>query len=378
MINQYLDIQVFKTPQWIYFKRGCTGFALQEIANKKKVFVITDRSLFHAGMVKNITDILVKMQLDYQLFFNLCEKNTFVSVKEALKIIKIYKPDVILAFGGGFVIDVAKIAWLAYEQSCSLTGIFKCLMHQGKPICSFSPLGKKAELVAIPTTSGCGDEVSSFVTIIDEKKKEKALVFEYELMPTMAIVDANYVDDCPMKLKANRGVEVLINSIESLTTPFSSEYTKPHAKEAIKLILNNLYQACYEGAQNPNACEMVHYAATLSGLALSNTGFGLCTLMAKIFSQNFDISFTEAKPLFVCSIIMNSELDYLIFEIDELCKKLRIPISIKKYGIKKREFNNKLEEMVQNVFEEQKFFFEKIYSVSEIEQFFLSAYDRTV
>ena len=188
----------FKVPPKIYFKRGAVDLALRELKGRKKAFIVTDRFLFNSGAVDNITKVLDEEGIDHQIFFDVKPDPTLATIRQAMEIVKPYEPDVIIALGGGSPMDAAKIIWLMYEQPDTVfEDISMRFMDIRKRICELPELGKKACLVAIPTTSGTGSEVTPFAIITDDETHVKYAIADYALTPNMAIVDPNFVEHMP-------------------------------------------------------------------------------------------------------------------------------------------------------------------------------------
>ncbi len=205
----------FKVPPKVYFKRGSTDLALRELKGKKRAFIVTDRFLFNSGAIYNITDVLDEIGIDYQIFFDVKPDPTLSTINQALDIIRPYEPDVIIALGGGSPMDAAKIMWLMYEQPDTVfEDISMRFMDIRKRICRIPDLGQKAIMVAIPTTSGTGSEVTPFSIITDDTTHVKYAIADYALTPNMAIIDPNFVDGMPKGLTAASGLTPLYTPLK--------------------------------------------------------------------------------------------------------------------------------------------------------------------
>ena len=231
----------FRVPPKIYFKRGAVDCALRELEGKKRAFIVTDRYLFDSGTVNSVTNVLEEMDVDYQIFFDVKPDPTLSTIDEALAMIRPYQPDVIIALGGGSPMDAAKIIWLMYEHpEVNFEDISMRFMDIRKRICSIPELGKKAQMVAIPTTSGTGSEVTPFAVITDDKTHVKYAIADYALTPNMAIIDANFVDSMPKGLTAASGFDALVHAVEAYVSTMATNFTNSTALEAIKQIFRYL------------------------------------------------------------------------------------------------------------------------------------------
>ena len=267
----------FKVPQKVYFKRGATDLALRELVGCKRAFIVTDRFLFNSGMANKITNVLDEMGIDHEVFFDVKPDPTLSTIEEAFAILKPFEPDVIIALGGGSPMDAAKILWLRYEQpETDFSDISMRFMDIRKRICQLPELGKKAKMVAIPTTSGTGSEVTPFSIITDDKEGVKYAIADYALTPSMAIVDPNFVDTMPKGLTSASGIDALVHAIEAYVSCMATNFTNSNALEACKLVFRYLRRSYNEGANDPIAREKMHYAATIAGMAFANSFLGLC------------------------------------------------------------------------------------------------------
>ncbi|MBR2033672.1 MAG: bifunctional acetaldehyde-CoA/alcohol dehydrogenase, partial [Alphaproteobacteria bacterium] len=256
----------FRVPPKIYFKRGATDVALRELEGKKRAFIVTDRYLFDSGMVNSITNILEEMDIEYQIFFDVKPDPTISTINEALMMVNVFKPDVFISFGGGSPMDAAKIMWLKYEKpEIEFEDIAMRFMDIRKRICTIGELGKKASMVAIPTTSGTGSEVTPFAVITDDESHVKYAIADYALTPNMAIIDANFVDNMPKGLTSAGGIDALVHAIEAYVSVMATNFTNSAALEAIKQVFRYLPKAYEEGVNDPKAREKMHHAATIAG-----------------------------------------------------------------------------------------------------------------
>ena len=217
----------FKVPPKIYFKRGATDLALRELKGRQRAFIVTDRFLFDSGAVYQITKVLEDIGVDFQIFFDVKPDPTLSTINEAMQMVNVYKPDVIIALGGGSPIDAAKVIWLMYEQPDTVfDDVAMRFMDIRKRICDVPELGRKALMVAIPTTSGTGSEVTSFAVITDDKTHIKYPLADYALTPNMAIIDPNFVDTMPKGLCAASGIDALTHAIEAYVFLYGNKLHK--------------------------------------------------------------------------------------------------------------------------------------------------------
>ncbi|MCQ2958248.1 MAG: bifunctional acetaldehyde-CoA/alcohol dehydrogenase, partial [Candidatus Gastranaerophilales bacterium] len=280
----------FKVPPKVYFKRGAVDLALRELEGKKRAFIVTDRFLFNSGAVYNVTNVLEEIGIDYQIFFDVKPDPTLSTINEALNIVRPFEPDVIISLGGGSPMDAAKIIWLMYEHpETNFSDISMRFMDIRKRICSIPELGKKATMVAIPTTSGTGSEVTPFAIITDDKTHVKYAIADYALTPNMAIIDPNFVDGMPKGLTAASGIDALVHAVEAYVSVMATNFTNSNALEAIKLVFKYLPRSYKEGANDPIAREKMHYAATIAGMAFANSFLGICHSMAHKLGAAFNI-----------------------------------------------------------------------------------------
>ncbi len=405
----------FKVPPKIYFKRGAVDLALLELKGKKRAFIITDRYLFNSGGIYSITKVLDKISIDYQIFFDVQPDPTTKTINEALTIIRAYEPDVIIAFGGGSPMDAAKIIWLMYERpEVNFSDISLRFMDIRKRICGLPELGKKATMVAIPTTSGTGSEVTPFAIITDDETHIKYAIADYALTPHMAIVDPNFVDSMPRGLTAASGFDVLVHAVEAYVSTMATNFTNSNALEAIKLVFKYLPKSYHHGAKDPLAREKMHYAGTIAGMAFANSFLGLCHSMAHKLGAAFNLPHGIANALLLHQIIKynatdkptkqaifpqykfpnvkvkygqiahqlklvgkndDEKLQSLLDAIVNLKKELDIPLSIKDMGISEEIFFPKLDELAMQAFDDQCTVSNPVYPlIDEIKEIYTHAY----
>ncbi len=406
----------FKVPPKVYFKRGAIDLALRELEGKKRAFIVTDRYLFNSGTVYNITNVLDEIGVDYQIFFDVKPDPTLSTINEAMNMIRPYEPDVIIALGGGSPMDAAKIMWLMYEQPDTVfEDISMRFMDIRKRICRIPELGKKATMVAIPTTSGTGSEVTPFAIITDDETHVKYAIADYALTPNMAIVDPNFVDTMPKGLTAASGIDALVHAIEAYVSALATNFTNSNALEATKLIFRYLERSYKEGANDPIAREKMHYAATIAGMAFANSFLGLCHSMAHKLGAMFHVPHGVANALLISQVIKynatdcpkkqcifpqykfpnakakygqiadelnlggktdDDKVELLIKAIEDLKEKIELPKSMKDWGIDEKEFYEKLDEMVELAFDDQCTGANPAYPLmSDIKQIYIDAYN---
>lgn len=409
----------FRIPPKVYFKRGATDLALRELKGKKRAFIVTDRFLFNSGTVYNVTNVLEEIGIDYQIFFDVKPDPTISTINDALAMIRTYEPDVIIALGGGSPIDAAKIIWLMYEQpETNFEDIAMRFMDIKKRICQIPDLGKKAELVAIPTTSGTGSEVTPFAVITDDETHIKYPIADYALTPNMAIVDPNFVDTMPAGLCAASGIDALSHAVEAYVSALATNFTNSNSLEAVKLIFRYLPRSFKEGKNDPIAREKMHYASTIAGMAFANAFLGICHSMAHKLGSAFNIPHGVANALLLNQVIKynatdcptkqcafpqykfpnakakygqiadelnlggnndDEKVNLLIKAITQLKKDVNIPLSIKDMGIAEKDFMSKLDSLVEQAFDDQCTGANPAYPLmSELKQIYINAYNGVI
>ncbi|MBP5615123.1 MAG: bifunctional acetaldehyde-CoA/alcohol dehydrogenase [Alphaproteobacteria bacterium] len=407
----------FRVPPKIYFKRGAVDLALREYQGKKRAFIITDRFLFDIGATGIITDILEQMGTDYEIFFDVKADPTLQTVEQALIMVNSYQPDLIVALGGGSPMDTAKAVWLSYEQpDTKFEDVAMRFMDIRKKINQLPALGKKAELVCIPTTSGTGAEVTPFAVITDDKTHIKYPLADYALTPSMAIIDANFADSMPKSLTAAGGMDALVHALESYVSVMATNYTNSLALEAIKQIFRYLPSAYHNGAADPKAREKMHNAATMAGMAFANAFLGVCHSMAHKLGAMYNIPHGIANALLICQVIRfnandkparqaifpqyevpeakkryaqiahvlyladentpeDKRVELLLKAIVDLKKELQIPASIQEYGIDEKTFLQNLDTLTRQAFDDQCTGANPVYPLmDEIKKMYLDAY----
>ena len=409
----------YKVPAKIYFKRGALDLALRELKGKKRAFIVTDRFLFNSGMTQGITNVLDDIGVDYQIFFDVKPDPTLSTINDAMMMVKAYEPDVFIALGGGSSMDAAKILWLMYEQPDTVfEDIAMRFMDIRKRICQIPDLGKKAEMVCIPTTSGTGSEVTPFSIITDDETHVKYAIADYAFTPNVAIVDPNLVDSMPKGLTAVSGYDAIVHALEAYVSVMGTNFTNSNSLEALKLLFRYLRRSYNEGKNDPVAREKVHYAATIAGMAFANAFLGMCHSMAHKLGAMFHVPHGLANALLINQVIKfnatdkpakqtafpqykfpNAKMKYgqiadelglggknddekvqLLQEaLIQMKKDLGLPMSIREYGIDEAEFMSKLDEMVELAFDDQCTGANPRYPLfKEIKQMYIDAYNGVI
>ncbi len=381
----------FRVPSKIYFKPGSLPVALKELKGKKKAFIVTDKPLFDLGYTKHITDVLEEIGITFQIFSDVKPDPDLTTINQAIKMLNSFEPDIIIALGGGSPIDAAKILWLMYEHpELKFEDLAMRFMDIRKRIFEFPPLGEKATMVAIPTTSGTGSEVTPFSIITDDSVGVKYAIADYALTPNMAIVDANLVQSMPKGLCAASGIDVMTHALESYVSSMATEFTRGLSIQAGQLIMQYLPKS-YQEAE-PYARERVHHASTIAGMAFANAFLGVCHSMAHKLGAAFHIPHGFANALLICQVIRynatdkpikqcvfpqyrfpntkaayaafaealgisgkddDAKVNGLIKALQDLKKTLNIPMSIKEWGISKKDWDKAMEELPVLAFDDQ-------------------------
>lgn len=408
----------FRTPQKVYIKKGCLPVALSELKDvlgKKRVFIVTDSFLFKNGYTKPVTDKLDELGIVHTTFFDVEPDPSLASAKAGAAAMRAFEPDCIIAVGGGSAMDAAKIMWVLYEHpDADFMDMAMRFADIRKRIYTFPKMGEKAYFIAIPTTSGTGSEVTPFAVITDEKTGIKYPLADYELMPNMAIVDTDLMMNQPKGLTAASGIDALTHSLEAYASMMATDFTDGLALKSMKMIFDYLPR-CYENGQNDvEAREKMAHAATMAGMAFANAFLGVCHSMAHKLGAFYHLPHGVANALMIDEVIRfnaaevptkmgtfpqysyphtlkryaeiadflglggNSDLEKLeklIAKIDELKEKVGIRKTIKEYGIDEQTFLDRLDEMVEQAFDDQCTGANPRYPLmSEMKQMYLNAY----
>ncbi|WIA31174.1 hypothetical protein OEZ86_001181 [Tetradesmus obliquus] len=300
----------FKAPPKIYFKRGSLDLALRELAGHKRAFIVTDPPLFEMGITTQLINKLIPLGIQPKTFTNVEPDPTLGMVQKAMEELRSFKPDLIIAIGGGSPMDAAKLMWLMYEHpETKFEEVAARFMDIRKRINAIPDLGKLAKFVAIPTTSGTGSEVTPFAVVTDEKTGIKYPLADYALVPNMAICDANLVDSMPTRLTAYGGLDALVHAMESYVSVCATDYTKGLSLQAIRMVFDYLPRSVKNGSKDPIAKEKMHNAATIAGMAFANAFLGVCHSMAHKLGGTHHIAHGLANALLISHVIRYNATD---------------------------------------------------------------------
>ncbi len=408
----------FRAPEKVYIKKGCLPVALDEIKTvlgKKKVFIVTDQFLYANGYTKPVTDKLDEIGVKHTTFYGVAPDPTLASAKEGAKLMSSFEPDCIIAIGGGSAMDAAKIMWVLYEHpEADFMDMAMRFVDIRKRVYTFPKMGEKAYFIAIPTSAGTGSEVTPFAVITDETTGVKYPLADYELMPHMAIVDADLMMNAPKGLTAASGIDVVTHAVEAYASVMATDYTDSLALGSLKNVFEYLPRAYDNGPKDPVAREKMANAATMAGMAFANAFLGVCHSMAHKLGAFHDIPHGVANALLINEVIrFNSEeappkmgtfsqydhphalsryaeiarylglkgknddelVKNLVKYIEELKEKVEIKKTIRDYGVDEKVFLDSLEEMVEQAFDDQCTGANPRYPLmSEIRQMYLNAY----
>lgn len=295
-----------KLPKSVYFRRGSLPVALDEVIadGHKRAIVVTDRFLFNNGYADQITSVLKQAGVETEVFFEVEADPTLNVVRKGTALMNAFRPDVIIALGGGSPMDAAKIMWVMYEHpETHFEELALRFMDIRKRIYKFPKMGVKAKMIAVTTTSGTGSEVTPFAVVTDDETGQKYPLADYALTPDMAVVDANLVMDMPKSLCAFGGLDAVTHALEAYVSVLASEFSDGQALQALRLLKENLPASYHEGARNPVARERVHSAATIAGIAFANAFLGVCHSMAHKLGSQFHIPHGLANSLLICNVI---------------------------------------------------------------------------
>lgn len=408
----------FRAPEKVYFKKGCLGVALRELKDvmgKKKAFIVTDSFLYQSGFTKAITDRLDEMNIRHTTFFNVAPDPTLGCAMEGAKAMKEFEPDVIIAVGGGSAMDAGKIMWVLYEHpEIDFQDLAMRFMDIRKRVYTFPHMGDKATFIAVATTAGTGSEVTPFAVITDENSGTKYPLADYELLPDVAIIDADLMMNIPKGLTSASGIDALTHALEAIASIMATDFTNGIAKEAIQLIFKYLPRAYELGAHDAEAREEMAHASCMAGMAFANAFLGVCHSMAHKLGSYHHLPHGVANALMIDEVIrFNSvenpvkmgtfpqykypqalkryadvatmlglkgksdeeKVEALIAEIDKLKKAVGIKKTIKDYGVDEEKFLSTLDKMVEDAFDDQCTGANPRYPLmKEIKQMYLNAY----
>lgn len=382
-----------RLPEKIYFKYGCLPVALGDLEGRKRAFIVTDKFLYSTGILDDLLKRLDGMGIATEVFADVEPDPTIQLARKGVERINSFRPDAIIAVGGGSPIDAAKIMWLMYElPEISFEEIAMRFMDIRKRIVRLPELGKKATMVAIPTTSGTGLEVTPFAVITDADTGNKYPLADYALTPKMAIIDTQLVMKMPKRLTAYSGIDALTHALEARVSVMASDYTNSLANEAARLIFDFLPRCYNDGAMDEEAREHMHNASTMAGMAFANAFLGVCHSMAHKLGGMYHIPHGLANAMLIGEVIRynatdvpvkqgvfpqykypnakaayanvatycglggktdDEKVEHLIAAIEKLKAGLEIPKSIKEYGIDEATFLTQLDELALKAFDDQ-------------------------
>lgn len=408
----------FRAPEKVYFKKGCLPVALDELKNvmgKKKAFIVTDSFLYNNGYTKPIEDKLTEMGIQYACFSEVAPDPTLQCARKGAEQMAAFAPDTIIAVGGGSAMDAAKIMWVLYEHpEVDFEDMAMDFMDIRKRVYTFPKMGEKAYFIAVPTSAGTGSEVTPFAIITDADTGVKWPLADYELMPNMAIVDADLMMDAPKGLTSASGIDAVTHALEAYASIMATDYTDGLAIRALQMIFQYLPRAYENGANDPLAREKMGNAATMAGMAFANAFLGICHSMAHKLGAFHHLPHGVANALLINKVIRfnaaevptkmgtfsqydhphtleryceiadalgvsgktnEEKLDNLIKKIDELKDCIGIKKSIKDYGVDEKYFLETLDNMVEQAFNDQCTGANPRYPLmSEIKEMYLEAY----
>ena len=408
----------FRAPQKVYIKKGCLPVALDElktVMGKKKAFIVTDQFLYSNGYAKPIFDKLDEMGIEHTCFFDVAPDPTLECAIRGAEQMKAFKPDCIIALGGGSAMDAGKIMWVLYEHpEADFMDMAMRFVDIRKRIYTFPKMGEKAYFIAIPTSAGTGSEVTPFAVITDEKTGVKYPLADYELMPNMAIIDTDFHMSAPRGLTAASGIDAVTHALEAYASMLATDYTDSLALQSLKIIFEYLPRAYENGQTDIKAREKMANAATMAGMAFANAFLGVCHSMAHKLGAFHHLPHGVANALMINQVIRfnasetptkmgtfsqydhphtlaryaqvadylglggktdEEKLENLISAIEKLKETVGIKKTIKDYDIDEKYFIDKLDEMVEQAFDDQCTGANPRYPLmSEIKQMYLNAY----
>ncbi len=408
----------FRAPQKVYLKKGCLPVALDELKHvmgKKRCFIVTDSFLYHNGYTKTITDKLDEMGIQHTTFFDVAPDPTLACAKEGTKAMMSFQPDCIIALGGGSAMDAGKIMWVMYEHpEVDFLDMAMRFCDIRKRIYTFPKMGEKAYFIAVPTSAGTGSEVTPFAVITDERTGVKYPLADYELMPNMAIVDADLMMNAPKGLTSASGIDALVHALEAYASMMATEFTDGLAIKASQTIFEYLPRAYNDGPHDPVAREKMANAATMAGMAFANAFLGVCHSMAHKLGAFHHLPHGIANALLLEEVLRfnaaevptkmgtfpqydhphtlrryaevaealnlpgktdSDKLESLIAAIHDLKHQIGIKDSIREYGVDEEKFLATLDEMTEQAFDDQCTGANPRYPLmSEIKEMYLRAY----
>ena len=405
----------FRAPEKVYFKKGCLPVALQELKGKKKAFIVTDTFLYENGYTDPIRKKLEEMGITCTVFSNVAPDPTLACAREGAAQMAAFQPDLIVAVGGGSAMDAGKIMWVLYEHpDADFMDMAMRFVDIRKRVYGFPKMGEKAYFVAVPTSAGTGSEVTPFAVITDESTGVKYPLADYELLPDMAIVDADMMMNAPKGLTAASGIDAVTHALEAYASMLATDYTDGLALRSLKLVFENLPKAYDNGPNDPRARENMANAATMAGMAFANAFLGVCHSMAHKLGAFHHLPHGVANALMISQVLRfnasevpakmgtfsqydhphtlaryaevadylglggktdEQKLENLINAIETLKEKVGIRKTIRDYGIDEQDFLSRLDEMTEQAFDDQCTGANPRYPLmSEIRQMYLNAY----
>ena len=408
----------FRAPEKVYIKKGCLPVALDELKNvmgKKRAFIVTDTFLYENGYTKPITDKLDEMGIVHKTFLNIAPDTTLGCAKEGAAQMAAFNPDTIIALGGGSAMDAAKIMWVMYEHpEADFMDMAMRFIDIRKRVYTFPKMGEKAYFIAVPTSAGTGSEVTPFAVITDEKSGVKYPLADYELLPDMAIIDTDFHMSAPKGLTAASGIDAVTHAIEAYAAMLATDYTDGLALKSLKTVFEYLPRAYENGQTDVEAREKMANAATMAGMAFANAFLGICHSMAHKLGAFHHLPHGVANALMIEEVLRfnaaeapakmgtfsqydhphtlaryaeiadylgikgkndNEKLENLIKAINDLKEKVGIKKTIKDYGVDEKDFLDRLDDMVEQAFDDQCTGANPRYPLmSELKQMYLNAY----
>ncbi len=408
----------FRAPEKVYIKKGCLPVALDELKNvmgKKRAFIVTDTFLYENGYTKPITDKLDEMGIVHTTFFDVQPDPTLLNAKNGAAQMAAFKPDTIIALGGGSAMDAAKIMWVLYEHpEADFMDMAMRFIDIRKRVYTFPKMGEKAYFIAVPTSAGTGSEVTPFAVITDEKTGVKYPLADYELLPNMAIIDTDFHMSAPKGLTAASGIDAVTHAVEAYAAMLATDYTDGLALQALKNIFTYLPRAYENGQTDVEAREKMANAATMAGMAFANAFLGICHSMAHKLGAFHHLPHGVANALMIEEVLRfnaseapakmgtfsqydhphtlaryaeiadylglggknnNEKLENLIKAINDLKAQVGIKETIKDYGVDEKDFLDRLDDMVEQAFDDQCTGANPRYPLmSELKQMYLNAY----
>ena len=408
----------FRAPEKVYFKKGCLPVALNElktVMGKKRVFIVTDQFLYKNGYTKCVTDKLDEMGIVHTTFYDVAPDPTLACAQEGAKAMRLFEPDCIIAIGGGSAMDAGKIMWVMYEHpEADFMDMAMRFMDIRKRIYTFPKMGEKAYFIAVPTSSGTGSEVTPFAVITDQDSGIKYPLADYELLPKMAIIDADMMMDQPKGLTAASGIDALTHALEAYASIMATDYTDGLALKAMKNIFTYLPAAYENGPHDAKAREQMATASTMAGMAFANAFLGVCHSMAHKLGAFHHLPHGIANAILITDVMRfnaaevpakmgtfsqyayphckerylecanflgiqgkndDEKFENFLTAIEELKAKVGIKKTIKDYGVDEKYFLDTLDDMVEQAFDDQCTGANPRYPlIAELKEIYLKAY----